>query len=227
MLKSAVLAALVLSITASAGWASRLPAGTEMIIRLQDDIEPGKKDAQNFTALLTYPVFAEGREALPAGSRIEGEVRGDKKRVVLAPREIVLPDGRRVDFNAAVKDIDREKLKADEREGAIEQSGSKADTARDAAQIGLAGASVGGMTMGSAKGMGIGAAIGVAAVLIGKKIANRGDGGSVVPAGTQLTVSLSRPLDLPDVASTNGANISEPTPGSSDPDRPVLRRREQ
>lgn len=219
---SAVLAAVLVvgTVPASAG---RLPAGTEMVVRLQTDIEPGNQNSDHFAALITYPIFADGREVVPAGSRVEGDVRGSKKSIVLSPKYLYLPDGKRLDFNAAVSDIDRKKLKAEEREGTIEQSGSKADAARQAAEIGMTGAGIGAMATGSAKGMGIGAAIGVAAVLIGRKMAGRGGSDSIIPAGTQLTLSLSRELDLPDNLSE--AAIQAP-PTSNDPDRPVLRRRE-
>jgi len=199
----------------------RLPSGTELTLRLENEVAPDSSRNQHFSALISFSVFAEGREVLPAGSRVEGDVRGNKKKVVLSPRYLILPDGQRVPFNAGIKDIDRKKLKADEKEGTIGQKGSGADAARQAAEVGMTGAAIGAMSTGTAKGTGIGAAAGAAAVLIGRKVAGRGRS-TVIPAGTQLTVSLSRPLELPD----NVASARAPEPRAADPDdrRPVLRR---
>lgn len=199
----------------------RLPSGTELTLRLENEVAPDSSRNQHFSALISIAVFAEGREVLPAGSRVEGDVRGNKKKVVLSPRYLILPDGQRVPFNAGIKDIDRKKLKADEKEGTIGQKGSGADAARQAAEVGMTGAAIGAMSTGTAKGTGIGAAAGAAAVLIGRKVAGRGRS-TVIPAGTQLTVSLSRPLELPDSV----AAAQAPEPRGTDPDdrRPVLRR---
>ena len=203
--------------------AEKLPSGTELTLRLETEVAPDRNTSQNFSALLSYPVFVQGREVLPAGSRVEGEVRGSKKKIVLSPRYLFLPDGQRVYFNAAVKEIDRKRLRAEEKEGTIQGKGSGADAARQAAEIGMTGAAIGAMSTGSAKGMGIGAGAGVAAVLIGRKIANRNKA-TYIPAGTQLTVSLSRPLDVPDNATS--AQASEKRSADPDDRRPILRRRD-
>ncbi len=212
---SVVTLALALSWGALPSLAEKLPSGTE------SRVEPGAKHPDSFEGVLAFPVYVNGREVLPMGSRVEGAVRGSKKRILLSPRTLVLPDGRKVDFNAAVRQIDRKQLKAEQGEGAIEQKGSKADAAREATYGGLMGAQVGVLTAGSAKGMGVGAAAGVAAVLIGRKIASRGHG-AVIPAGTQLTLSLTRPLEIPD----NLAEAKPPEVRPTDPDdrRPILRR---
>ncbi len=218
-----LLAILALLATGIVLRAEKLPAGTEILLRLDTDINPAKGISDEFRGSLAAPVFVNGREVLPADTRVEGQVRGDKKHVVLSPRYIYLPDGTRVDFNAAVKDIDRKKLRAEGKEGTIQAQGGGGDTARQAASIGMMGASIGGMTTGSMKGMGIGAAAGVAAVIIGQKVANRSKG-TYIPAGTNLTLNLSRPIDVPDSA----AQAQRPDDLNGDPGdrRPVLRRKD-
>ena len=74
-----------------------------LTVRLETEIDPGSKNTEQFSAVLSYPVFVEGREVLPAGSRVEGEVRGSKKRIVLSPQHITVPCGQRMDFNAATE----------------------------------------------------------------------------------------------------------------------------
>ena len=204
---------------ATSARAANLPAGTGLTVRLDNEVAPGDKHSQQFQATLSNSVFVAGQEVLPMGSRIEGEVRGSEKSVVLSPRYLYLPGGKRLDFNAAVREIDGKQLKADEKEGTIEKQGDGADAARQAAQVGMAGAGVGAMSTGSAKGMGIGAAAGAGAVLIGRKIAGRRSG-AVIPAGTQLTLNLTRPLELPD----NADSLTQTAPTDSEDRRPVLRR---
>lgn len=220
MLKTFATAAVIVAVVAGAMpiRADQIPSGTEIKIRLENEVAPDSKRGDTFSAVLDYPVFVDGKEMLPAGTRIEGDVRGNKKKLVLSPRNITLPGGQKVPFNAAVSDITGKKLKAEEKEGAVSQSGSKADAARQAAEIGAMGGMIGVMTTGTAKGMGVGAAAGAAAVLIGRGIAGRHHG-TVIPAGTQLTLNLSRSLEIPDNAAQTAA-----TPGSNDSDRPVLRR---
>lgn len=200
----------------------RLPSGTELTLRLENEVIPDSSRNQHFSALLSMPVFVNGQAMVPAGSRVEGDVRGNKKKVVLSPRYLYLPDGQKIPFNASITDVDRKKLRAEEKEGTIQQSGDRGAAAQQAAEIGMTGAAIGAMSTGSAKGAGIGAAAGVAAVLIGRKVASRGRS-TTIPAGTQLTVSLSRPLDLPDTVATAQAPERRNT---DDPDdrRPILRR---
>jgi hypothetical protein len=200
--------------------AINLPAGTELTVRLDSAIVPGEKGNQKFSADLFSSVFINGQEVLPMGSRIEGEVRGTKKSVVLSPRYLFLPNGKRLDFNAAISAVNGQRLKAEAKEGTVEKKGGdKGDAAQQASEIGLTGAVIGAMSTGTMTGMGIGAAAGAGAVLIGRKIAGS-HGSTVIPAGTQLTLSLSRPMQVPDDVSE--ARSKEPT----DPEdrRPILRR---
>lgn len=212
---------LVLALGALPVWAVTLQSGTELTVRLETEVVPGDKSPDRFSAVLMYPVFVDGREVLPAESRVEGEARGSKKRVQLSPRTLILPNGRRLEFNAAVRAIDRKRLRAEQKEGTIRRSGSKADTVREAAQVGATGAIIGTMATRSGKGAGIGALAGVAAVLISRKVAASRTP-TVIPAGTQLTLSLARPLEIPD--GLNEAAADEPHPRHPDDRRPILRR---
>jgi hypothetical protein len=203
--------------------AETIPSGTEMVIRLDGRVEPRSKDQQQFSASLDFPVFSGDREVLPAGTRIRGEVRGNSKEIFLSPRTLILPDGRQIDFTATVSSIDYGRLKTEGKEGTIEPASEGAGpAARQAGEIGVTGAQIGAMSTGTAMGAGIGAAAGVAAVLIGRKIAGR-HRTTEIPAGTQLTLSLSQPLEVPDDAA-----IQKTSPKNSEDDkldgRPVLRR---
>jgi hypothetical protein len=98
-----------------------------------------------------------------------------------------------------VRALDRADLELEQKEGTITERGAKADTVRDVAQGAVIGASAGYETMGRGKDTAIGAAVGAGAVLVGKKI-NAPKDGAFIPFGTQLTLTLNRPLEVPDNA---------------------------
>ena len=79
------------------------------------------------------------------------------------------------------------------------------------------------MTTGTAKGAAIGAIAGVGAVLIGRKIAGR-NRTTVIPAGTQLTLQLTRPLEFSDnMVGVKSPAFEDPF-NNRDDRRPILRR---
>ncbi len=204
--------------------AETLPTGTEMVIELESAVQPAK-NGEPFSATLAFPVFAGGREVVPMGTRIDGEIRGTKKEVFLSPRHLLLPDGRQVDFTATVSKIDNQHLEAEQKEGTIEERGSGGAAAQQAGEIAITGAQVGAMTTGTAAGAGMGAAVGVAAVLIGRQIAGHHHS-MVIPAGTQLTLNLTQSLEIPEDAAAASSRPSEDHAAGQGDRRPVLRRSE-
>ena len=208
-------------------WGETIPKGTEMTIRLDQDIRPADKNSKNsptFSAPLAFPVFANGEEVLPAGTKIEGDIRGNKKVIYLSMRRLILPDGRKLDFAATVSAINNKRLKADEKEGTIEKHGDRGAAAQQAGEVGATGAVIGALSTYSLEGMAIGAAAGAGAVLIGRKILGRKDT-AVIPAGTQLTLDLNQPLEVPDDASQAKSPLDRPI--NREDQRPVLRRADQ
>lgn len=199
-----------------------LPAGTKLVVRLDRDVEPADKNNHKFSAELANPVFVDGQQLVPVGTRVEGEIRGSKKSIFLSPRTLVLPDGRKVDFYATVGAIDSKHLKADEKEGTVEQKGGdRGAAAQQAGEVGSTGAIIGAMSTGTVEGAAIGAAAGVGAVLIGRKIAGRNHS-PAIPAGTRLTLNLNKSIDLPD--SVADSKAPEIRPANREDRRPTLRR---
>jgi hypothetical protein len=202
--------------------AETIPDGTKLVVRLSKELEREEGRKQTFSAEISSPVFVHGREAVPMGSRVEGEVRGSKKTIFLSPQYLVLPDGRKIDFNASVAGIDFKQLKTESKEGTIEEKGGHGgEAAQQAGEVGVMGAEIGAISTGSLAGAGIGAAAGVGAVLIGRKIAGRGRG-TVIPAGSNITLNLNKPIDVPDdIADTKPAEIKSL---DREDQRPILRR---
>ncbi len=79
------------------------------------------------------------------------------------------------------------------------------------------------MTTGTAKGAAIGAIAGVGAVLIGRKIAGR-NRTTVILAGTQLTLQLTRSLEIPDNMEELNSSAHDGQFPNREDRRPSLRR---
>jgi hypothetical protein len=191
------LAALVLAATSAP--AGTIPAGTDLVVRLEENVETAKKGKypETFSAWLIQPVIVDGKQMLPAGTVVKGEVRGDKKHVLLAPKQLWLPDGRRLAFNASVRALDRASLTLDEREGTISRQGAKADAVRDTAEGAASGAAETYATTGRGKDTAIGAAVGAGAAIARRKILTSRNPSPIIPIYTQLTLTLNRPLEVP------------------------------
>jgi hypothetical protein len=150
---------------------------TSETARVEDRIE----------ARVTRDVIAEGRVAIPAGTRVIGDVtlveRGgkmkDKARLGVRFHTLVLADGHQVPL----------KTDAIYREGA-------SPGAESARKIGgaAAGGAILGAILGGAKGAAIGGATGAAG---GSAIVMAGDrNAATLPAGTIVTVRLSSPVSV-------------------------------
>lgn len=183
---------------ALSAWAGTIPAGTDLIVRLEYNVEIGKKGKypETFEAWLTTPVIVDGRQMLPLGTVVKGEVRGNKKEVLLVPKQLNLPDGRRLTVNASVRAIDVVSLALDE-EGTISKQGRKADAVRETAEGATTGAVVSTASTGRGKDAAIGAAVGAGAALARLKIESARNPKPFIPWGTQLTLTLNRPLEVP------------------------------
>ena len=221
--------ALTVLFAASPVCSETLPSGTELTIRLDRDVRPSNKNSKDsksiekFSGTLSFPVFSNGREVVPAGSKVEGEIRGDKKNIFLSPRQLILPDGRKLEFTATVSAVDATRLKADKNEGVIEGGSNTGEAVQQAGQMGTEGAIIGALSTGTWTGMAVGAGIGVGAVVVGRKVAGMGKG-TVIPAGTQLDLNLNQPLEIPESA-IEATSPEESSPNREDR-RPILRRQD-
>ncbi|HEV8524229.1 MAG TPA: fibronectin type III domain-containing protein [Terriglobales bacterium] len=183
-----------------------VPAGTEIRAALETALSTKTSQVgDRFTALVTEPVRAvDGSVAIPAGSRINGEVteaetgktlpqlRG-RGKLQLRFREVILPNGATVPLTATLGSVNE---KATGEEGQVE-SGTKGSTAAKGVGIGAAIGTVGGLIFGSAlKGLVIGAIAGGGYVLAtkGKDVE--------LPAQTGITLRLDHSLIVP--ATTGG-----------------------
>ena len=156
-----------------------------------------------------YPVMAQGRIVIPAGSYVSGTVTHLKRagrvkgRAELYVRfdSLTLPNGVTRDFHASISNLDgRSSETLDKDEGKIKGEGNKSGDMRTIAESAGAGAGIGGLAGAAARHPGMGAGIGVgagaAAGLIGVLLSRGPD--AVLARGTGMEMVLDRPLEFTD-----------------------------
>ncbi len=178
-----------------------VPVGIEIQATLQDELSTKfSRYGDKFTAIVSQPVNAvDGSLAIPAGSKITGEVveseqgrtlpavRG-RGKLNLRFRDLILPDGTTLPLNASLVSVHN--MKANE-EGQV-QSGTSGKTAAKGVGIGAGLGTVAGLIFGGPlKGLAIGAIVGGGYVLAakGKDV--------VLPANSGMILRLEQTLSVP------------------------------
>jgi hypothetical protein len=181
-----------------------VPAGSRLVLRLDDNVDSGQSAGMRFGASLQGALLdASGNVVVPAGTKVLGVVTQSKTAGNVAGRsevEIAFTD---MQINGVLFPIQSQSVQA------VGQ-GSGRDTARKVGAAALIGGAFGGGS-GAAKGAAIG---GAAAILTrGKNIK--------IPSGTMLELSLAAPARVPapaapaPVAAAPGAAPAPATPASS------------
>ena len=181
-----------------------VPAGLEIQATLQDELSTKiSRYGDKFTAIVSQPVnAADGSLAIPAGTRIEGEVieseqgrtlpalRG-RGKLNLRFRDLVLPDGTSIPLYASLISVGDKKTNE---EGEV-QSGTSGKTAAKGVGVGAGIGTVAGLILGGPfKGLAIGAIAGGGYVLAAK-------GKDVeIPANSAVRLRLDQSLYLPPYA---------------------------
>jgi hypothetical protein len=184
-----------------------LPAGTSMKVKLENALTTfSSKSGDPFSARVTEAVLLDGKTVLPIGATVEGRVTqateprriAGKPTIAIFPETVVLPSGERYILNATLVDTSLRNGTDVNDEG---QFKGKGHDGKDMTEIGMGtggGMLVGGL-IGGGKGVLIGGAVGATATVahwLGKK------NSAMLPAGTELVMELSRPLEM--TAATGG-----------------------
>lgn len=176
--------------------------GTTMRVALESTLSTKTaRPGDRFSVTVREPIYVNGKEAVPYGTRIEGRVAQVEKpgrvhgvgKLDIAFERIMLQNGFTetiVASTAGAESTDKTKVG---REGTISgPSSRKRDTAEVAAAGGV-GAGIGAIA-GGAKGTAIGGGVGA---IIGLADSMRRRGKDLeLPAGTPLIIRLDRPLTL-------------------------------
>ena len=178
---------------------STIPAGTHILLSLTSSISTrNSKEGDRVYLQTAVPVAQDGRVVIPRGSYVQGTVTKTKPAGRLSSKgelyllfdSLTLPNGVTRDFRARLTSADASKGKVDSDEGKI-----SGDTGKDPRKVGrdVGIGSMGGVIVGGAAGhpitgLGVGAAAGLAAVLLSK------NQDVVLPRGTSVEMVLDRDL---------------------------------
>jgi hypothetical protein len=210
MKKWTLLPCLLLATVLAAQTNAPVPAGTALMVKLETTLATfSNRPGDPFRAILSKPVVINGQTLLPAGTTVEGRVTkvSEPRRIAgrptigILPEAVILPNGERFYLDATLTDTSIPGTDVND-EGQFKGNGHDR---RDTLETG--GGAAGGMLIGGLVG-------GPPGVLVGGLIgAGSGTGfwlakhrSAVLPAGTELTLELNRPL-----ATTTPANTATPT----------------
>lgn len=191
---------LLLAAMMAAQTSTPVPAGTALMVRLETTLATfSNKPGDPFRGSLSQPVVLNGQTLLPAGSIVEGRVTkvseprriSGKPSIAILPEAVVLPSGERCFLDATLTDTNIPGTDVNS-EGQFKGVGHDR---RDQLEIG--GGTAGGMLVGGLIGGGpgvlIGGAIGAGGTTVHWLVQHRS---ATLPAGTELTLELNRPLTL-------------------------------
>jgi len=177
-----------------------VPAGTALMVRLDTTLATfSNKAGDPFRGSITQPVMVNGQTVIPAGATVEGRVTkvteprriSGKPTIGILPEAVILPTGERYYLDATLTDTN---IRGTDVNSEGQFKGSTHDR-RDTIEEG--GGTAGGMLIGGLiggpAGILVGGAVGAGATT-GHWLAKHRS--ATLPAGTQLTLELNRPLSM-------------------------------
>jgi hypothetical protein len=209
MKKWMLLPCLLLSAMLAAQTSSPVPAGTALMVRLDTTLATfSNKAGDPFQAKVTQAVVINGSTLIPVGATVEGRVTrvteprriSGKPCIGLLPEAVVMPTGQRYFLDATLTDTNIPGTDVTS-EGQFKGTGHDR---RD--QIETGGGTAGGMLIGGLIGGGpgvlIGGAVGATSTTVHWLSKHRS---ATMPAGTQLTLELNRPMAMGAAATGGGS----------------------
>jgi hypothetical protein len=197
------------SVPVPAQIAARVPAGTALMVRLDTTLATfSNRVGDPFQAKLTQPVVVNGNTLIPVGATVEGRVTkvneprriSGKPTIGILPEAVILPTGERYFLDATLVDTSIRGTDVNQ-EGQFKGFGHNR---RDQLEIG--GGTAGGMLIGGLvggpAGMLVGGAIGAGGTTTYWLVKRRS---AILPAGTELTLELNRPMAMGTVAANGGS----------------------
>jgi len=195
LLPSVFLASLLVAQTSAP-----VPAGTALMVRLNTTLATfSNKAGDPFQARLTQAVVLNGNTLIPLGATVEGRVTkvteprriSGKPTIALLPEAIILPTGERYFLDATLTDTNIPGTDVSS-EGQFKGSGHDRNDQLEAGGGAAGGMLIGGL-IGGGPGILIGGAVGAGATTVHWLSKHRS---ATLPAGTELTLELNRPLAM-------------------------------
>lgn len=201
MKRFALLVSLLLAASMVAAQSSApVPAGTVLMVRLETTLATfSNRPGDPFRGSINQPVVVHGQTLIPAGAVVEGRVTkvseprriSGRPTIGILPEAVIFPNGQRYYLDATLTDTNIPGTAVND-EGQFKGSGhDRHDT------LETGGGTAGGMLIGGLVG-------GPPGILVGGLIgAGSGTGfwlakhrSAILPAGTELTLELNRPIAM-------------------------------
>jgi len=186
-----------------------VPAGTALMVRLDTTLATfSNRVGDPFQGKISQPVVVNGATVIPAGSTVEGRVTkvseprriSGRPTIGILPEAVILPGGERYFLDATLTDTNIRGTDVNEEGQFKGQSHDRRDTLE--AGGGTAGGMLIGGLVGGGPGVLIGGAIGAGASTAHWLSQHRS---ATLPAGTELTLELNRPLTMTAPATSGGS----------------------
>ena len=200
---------LLLAAIAAAQAAAPVPAGTALMVKLETTLATFSNRAGDpFRGSLTQPVVLDGKTVIPAGTTVEGRVTkvaeprriSGKPTIGILAEALILPTGERFFLDATLVDTNIGNGTDVNQEGEFKGSGHDR---RDQMETG--GGTAGGMLIGGLVGGPVGIVVGgtIGAGSTGAHWLSK-HRSATLPAGTELTLELNRPLAMTPAVASSG-----------------------
>jgi len=195
-----------------------VPSGTRVGVVLQNGISTRSAKAGDSVYLQTsFPITQNNRIVIPVGSYLRGELLEAKRPGRIKGRgefrmrldTLILPTGYTVNLRAAPRSADSGGNETMDSEGKVTGGGNKGKKVETVATTTTAGAGIGAIATRTARGAGIGGGIGAAAGLAAVLLTRGPD--AELPRGSTMDVVFERELAL------DGSQIQFNNPGQFQP----------
>jgi len=213
MKKWTLLPCILLASMLAAQTSPPVPAGTALMVRLDTTLATfSNKPGDPFQGRIAQPVVINGQTVIPAGATVEGRVTkvaeprriSGRPTIGILPEAVILPTGERFYLDATLTDTNIPGTDVNT-EGQFKGNGhDRSDV------IETGGGTAGGMLIGGLAGGPVGVLVGGivgAGATTGHWLVKHRS--ATLPAGTQLTLELNRPLTM-----TAPAPAIEPAPAA-------------
>jgi hypothetical protein len=206
-----------------------VPAGTRVAVVLQTGISTRNAKAGDSVYLQTsFPITQSNHIVIPVGSYLRGELLETKRPGRIKGRgefrmrldTLILPNGYTVDLRAAPRSADSGGKETMDSEGKVTGGGDKGKKVGTVVETTTAGAGIGALATRTPKGAGIGAGIGAAAGLAAVLLTRGPD--AELPRGSTMDVVLEHELSL-ESSQIQFNNLGQFQPVNQYPVRPQQR----
>ena len=203
-----------------------VPAGTRVGVVLQNGISTrSAKPGDSVYLQTSFPITQNNRVVIPVGSYLRGALLEAKRPGRVKGRgefrlrldTLILPNGYTVDLRAAPRSADSGGNETMDSEGKVTGGGNKGKKVETVATTTTAGAGIGAIATRTAKGAGIGAGIGAAAGLAAVLLTRGPE--AELPRGSTMDVVFERELSL-DGSQIQFSNVGQFQPVVQPPVRP-------